>query len=362
MLGQGDLVLSARIIKLFTDVLQRGNRNQPCDTVSSCPNQRPPASIVTGKRRGRVLILGLPYFGKLLASQLRAKGWDARYAPHPGRDLPGWLALLPRLARADVIYLVGSRLDRGSPQDRLLRIRRGPVVIHWVGTDVLIAHEEHARGNISARIAHRATHWCDAPWLVDELDAIGVRSEYMPLPVPVDLSEPPPLPTDFRVLLYLPVDSFDREVFDMETLLALPGYFPEVHFSLVPSPAESLPPLPPNLKARGWVSDMDALYRETTVYVRLTSHDGMSFMALEALSRGRYVIWTHPLEGAILASGLDDVRAAIQALLDRHKAGVFPLNDAGRAATLANFAGPAHLDEIDRRLRALIGSSSSPPH
>ncbi len=311
-------------------------------------------------RHGRMLILGLPYFGKLLAAQLTARGWDARYAAHPGHGIRGWLALVPRIARADIIYLVASRIDRGSPQDRLLQLRRRPVVIHWVGTDVLIARDEYARGNVSPRLAKRATHWCDAPWLVDELRGIGVRSEYVALPVVVDDQPAAPLPREFRVLLYLPVDAFDREVFDMETLLALPSRFPQVQFSLIPSPPETLPqPLPPNVEARGWVTDMGALYDETTVYVRLTSHEGMSFMAIEALARGRYVIWTHPLEGAIQASGLEATTDAIRTLLKRHRRGELPLNDSGRAAALAEFAGPAHLDEIDRRHRNLLAAPHS---
>ena len=304
--------------------------------------------------RGRVLILGLPYFGRLLAGQLSERGWDAAYAAHPGRHAARWLKLLPRVARADIIYLISSRLDRGSPQDRLIRLRRKPVIIHWVGTDVPIAAAEHARGSASRRLSEEATHWCDAPWLVDELAAIDVRAEYVGLPVPVDAGPPPPLPGQFRVLLYLPVDAFDREVFDMETLLALPDEFPDVPFTLIPSPAESLPgPLPPNLEARGWVGDMDTLYRETTVYVRLTSHDGMSFMALEALSRGRYVIWTHPLAGAILARTRSEVSRALRDLLDRHQRGALELNEHGRAATLARFGGSKQLDEIDRRLQLL---------
>ena len=74
---------------------------------------------------------------------------------------------LTHTARADIVYLIGSRIDRASPQDRLLRLRRRPVVIHWVGTDVQIAVDEHRRHNVSLRVAERPIHWCDAPWLVD---------------------------------------------------------------------------------------------------------------------------------------------------------------------------------------------------
>ena len=306
-------------------------------------------------RRPRIAILGLPYFGEMLAELLGGRGWDAAFLAHPGRSLPGWLALLPRLARADVVYLIGSRLEKGSPQDRMMQLRRKPVVIHWVGTDVLIATEEHARGRVSERIAERATHWCDAPWLVDELRGIGVRSSHVPLPIPLAADEPPPLPTEFKVLLYLPVDAFDREVFDMETLLRLPLEFPDIPFVLLPSPADSLPqPLPANLEARGWVDGLDAVYREISCMVRLTSHDGTSFMVVETLARGRQAIWTFPMEGAIQATGFEAVARALRGLIARHSAGELGLNSVGRDFVLKHFDSETLLSGLDTRLRALL--------
>jgi hypothetical protein len=237
----------------------------------------------------------------------------------------------------------------------LMLVRRKPVVIHWVGTDVMIAREAYERGKLSLRLADGAAHWCDAPWLVDELAEMGIAAEYVALPVPLPHREPSELPGRFRVLLYLPVDPFDREVFDMETILRLPAELPEVEFLLLPSTAETLPDaMPANLEARGWVTDMEALYREVTVYVRLTSHDGMSFMALESLARGRYVIWTHPLEGAVQAEGLEAVAGVIRELYEHHQRGELALNTAGRDATLAALDEETALDEIDRRFRDLL--------
>lgn len=308
-----------------------------------------------GERRGRILILGLPFFGKMLARDLSALGWKAEFLPHPGRSAAGWARVAKAVARADIVYLIGSRIDRASPQDRLLRLRRRPVVIHWVGTDVQIAVDEHRRHNVSLRVAERPTHWCDAPWLVDELRTIGFVSEYVPLPIPIESAPAPPLPETFRVLLYYPVDAFDREVFDIETMMRLPLEFPNVHFTLIPSTADTLPqPVPGNLDTFPWVEDMDALYGNTTVVVRLTSHDGQSFMAAEALSRGRYVIWTHPMQGCIRAQTSEQVSKALARLVQKHEAGTLKVNTGGRRAVLERFGKGRPLQELDERLRALL--------
>ena len=307
------------------------------------------------RRRGRIAILGLPYFGKMVANLLAERGWKAAFYAHPGRDPKGWARLVLALARADIVYLVSSRVDIGSPQDRFMRFRRRPVVIHWVGTDVLIALDEHARQNISTRLVEGPYHWCDAPWLVDELRPMGIRAEYVPLPIPVLETEPAPLPERFRVLMYLPVDAFDREVFDMETLLRLPVELTEVEFILIPSPAESLPqPLPPNLLTPGWISDMDALYRDISAIVRLVSHDGMSFMVLEALSRGRHVVYTYPLPHVVHASGFEAVATAVQDLAARQGAGTLALNEEGRRYALSHFDRETLIDDLDFRFSKLL--------
>lgn len=303
----------------------------------------------------RVLVLGLPYFGRMLAGVLVRRGWDATFLGHPGRSVRGWLRVARALLRADVLYLISARVDRRAPQAWLLRFRRRPTVIHWVGTDVLIALEAYERGDVPAHIARAAVHWCDAPWLAPELSQLGIAAEYVPLPVPgVATAEPTPLPERFHVLLYLPEDDFDREVFDMETLLALPNAFPEVQFTLVPSRPETLPgPLPPNLSAPGWVEDMEALYRDVTVMVRLTSHDGTSFMAVECLARGRYVIWTYPFEGVTQASGFEAVRSELAELIERHQRGELRLNEVGIQHARTAFDPVRLEDEIHNRLRRL---------
>jgi len=305
--------------------------------------------------RGRVLVLGLSYFGRLLEAQLASLGWDASYAPHPGRSARSWARLVPRIANADILYLISSRAERWAPQDIMMLLRRKPVVIHWVGTDASRATDAHRRGALSTRIAEEATHWCDAPWLVEELRRAGIHSEYAALPIPITTAPPPPLPADFRVLMYLPADARDRAVFDQDTILALPHAFPDVHFTLLPATASDLGiELPPNVDMPGWLPDLDPIYRQSTVLVRQTTHDGMAFTAVEALARGRYVIWTYPIPGGIRASGFESVEAQLRGLIERHRAGNLPPNRSGRTLTLANFSPTRLTTELDRRLQSLL--------
>jgi hypothetical protein len=307
------------------------------------------------EKRGRVLILGLPFFGERLAGELRDLGWEAEFAAHPGRSARGWARIAWKLARADVLYLLGARAEKGSPLDRLLQSgHRRPVVVHWVGTDVLIAAEEHRHGRLSERVAAKAVHWTDTPWLVDELAAIGMRASLVPLPVASLPNDAPPLPAEFRVLLYLPEDSFDREVFEMDAILALPGAMPETRFVLFPSRAETLPALPANVETPGWVGNMDALYQSASVLVRLVNHDGMPFSVLEALARGRQVVYPYSLPGVTVAKTFEEARAALRTMESAHEEGSLSPNQTGMAWVREEYRYRAMLEGLDARLRARL--------
>ena len=313
-------------------------------------------------KRPRLLILGIPHFGTLLTDMLAARGWDVEYQAHPGRNPASWTKLLPKIARADILYLISARIERRSPLDVLLRSRRKPVVVHWVGTDALRARKAYEQRNLSARASEQPVHWADAPWLRDDLRAMGLRVEHVPLPVPDVTSEPLPLPETFRVLMYLPEDRANREVFDEETILQLPGGLPDTEFTIFPASAQSLPaPMADNLTAQPWTDDVDALYQSSTVYARLTRHDGMPLSLVEALSRGRHAIYPHPFPGSIQASGFAEVRAALQELKSRHDAGTLGLNQEGVAYVRDRYDPETLTAELEERLRALLPGAQERP-
>jgi hypothetical protein len=113
-------------------------------------------------------------------------------------------------------------------------------------------------------------------------------------------------------------------------------------------------PLPANLETPGYITDMDRFYRQISVMVRLTSHDGTSHMVLECLSRGRQVIWTYKLPGVIEARGFAGVAASLRQLKARHDDGTLGLNELGRRYVLSNFDRENLVTTIDSKLRALL--------
>ena len=293
----------------------------------------------------RVAVIGLPFFGQRVAEALVGAGIAARFLPSPVVEPRRFPRVLAELLRADVVYAIGSRAARGAPADLLVRLRKR-LVLHWVGSDVLWARRDAAAGRLSSRVVERAVHWADAPWLVEELGALGIAAEEHPLPLPIAWGEPVPLPETFRVLVYLPVHPV--EAYDVEGTLAVIRALPHVPFLIV---GGFVPPVPlPNVEALGFVRTMADVYHRSSVLLRLTRHDGISHSVIEALSFGRYAVWTYRLPGVVRVATPAEAAAAIARL--RIEA-VGP-NELG-LRTAARYRADVVISEAAERLRRLAG-------
>ena len=203
-----------------------------------------------------------------------------------------------------------------------------PTLIVWIGTDVLRMCAEGI-----PEMVERAWHWCVAPWLRDELAEVGIEAQSCARTPPRVPERVPPLSSEFTVLAYSLDDRGD--LYGVDFVLELARRRPDVRFLLLG--ATPIDGLPENVTALGWVSDADAVMAETTLYVRPTSHDGLSNLVLEALANGRYVLWTYPFPGAERADSVKDAEASIDDLFEKHTEGRLPLNDEGRKAVLEMF-------------------------
>jgi len=153
--------------------------------------------------------------------------------------------------------------------------------------------------------------------LQKELQNMGIPSIVWPIPVDSDyfvIDELPPMPKKFAVLCKLA----DDRLYGSDILFRLAKDFPSVTFLIVPgenvepswllSKVESVS----NLVYLGWRNDMLDVYKQSTVLLRLTRHDGLSYMVVESLALGRQVIWSHDfLPFCHYVKNYDEVRKAL---------------------------------------------------
>jgi Glycosyl transferases group 1 len=262
-----------------------------------------------------------------------------------------------RASKADAMIQVGGPRANELLQ-RILESRRRPVIVLWVGTDVMAVAKVPAELE-RVRVTN-VVHWAVAPHLVDELGALGIAARHVPIasaPVPETIS---PLPQAFTVLSYLPEPS--REFYGQRYIWEAAKALPDVSFFVV-GRGKPERRAPPNVVYLGYVPDMNARIDASSVLVRLTPHDGLSLGVVEALARGRHVIWTHPYPGVIHAPSPIEAIEALSALREAHAAGTLRPNEAGirvvasqhGATRIASGLSGALEDVIDQTKRAIPG-------
>jgi hypothetical protein len=256
-------------------------------------------------------------------------------------------------------YRVGATTRRGRAFDAYWAILRRSLPAaarchYWLGTDVMDTLEDSRRGSMrrSALAAVRDDlHLADAPWLADELLEVDIRAHTAHVPQPYRApAEAPPLPPDFSVLTYLPMDRF--AFYGGDAVLAAASRMPDVRFDVVGRTVAGPPPEPTNVRWHGWVTDMPQRYANASVVVRVPSHDGFGATVIEGLLNARHVVYTHdvpfvrqvwPLTPGLLHQVLAEYREA-------HQSGRLGLNLAGRAYAIDEFDQTRLAD----RLAALV--------
>ena len=177
-------------------------------------------------------------------------------------------------------------------------------------------------------IARRVWNRTEAAWLAQELEAGGLSGVELAPWTCVDMpGVVPGFSQPFTVVAYMPQDRLD--FYGMAFVVELARRLGDVQFELVATTQTD--GLPPNVRASGWVADMDAVYRRATVLVRPVMHDGLANMVMEALAYGRYVLWSYEMPGVERITTLDAAEKYIRELAEQSLTGAIRPNLVGRA-------------------------------
>ena len=140
-----------------------------------------------------------------------------------------------------------------------------------------------------------AVHFAGAPWLAEEIRALGLSAKFVPVPALLPAWNPPSLPKRPAFVTYIPEgrEEFYGWPFVLQAAICLS------HVRFLVLKHGPIPNAPANVEFLGDLdfATMPSVYAQATGLIRLPEHDGMSLMVLEALSYGRQVIWNYPFEG-----------------------------------------------------------------
>ena len=275
----------------------------------------------------KVVLIGLPYFASKIADNISRIDSKNRYVAID-TSANAWqkIRFLWHMIFAKVIYRIGGSTQRGETLGLAMLFKK-KIVMHWVGTDVLVAHKDYKAGMIDADLIRRTKHLCEVNWIQTELLDMGIHAEIAQIACfPDEIPVPPPLPKRFSILSY--VVKGREKFYGIDKLIYLAQLFPDVPIRIA-GIAEYTTPLPSNVQFLGWVKDMAKEYSDCVLFLRLSEHDGLAFSVLEALSFGRYVGYKYSFRGTNKTSDMNELRDLVDYLTERHRKGLLEFNNDG---------------------------------
>jgi len=305
------------------------------------------------------VVVGFDYHARYLARVLNAHAPHWNVEAFAGTRFGTARALLA-LAKADLLISFGGP----GPSVALAEaagLREIPVLVVWAGSDVQIASEHPFDLAVTMRRGY--DNVAVAPWLVDELRTIGIEATTLAVGAVDAVDTIAPLPKRFRVLTYLPEPR--RRFYGEDRVYAIARRMPGVEF-VVLGPGGRNSAAPPNVTFAGHVEDVPRRIDDAAVLLRLTEHDGASVLVLEALARGRHVVWTHAYPGVHAARDENEAFEALDALYRRFARGALEPNVEGLDFVRRHFAPEdvagrfvAHMDAL---LESPATQSNHRPH
>jgi glycosyltransferase involved in cell wall biosynthesis len=297
------------------------------------------------------VVVGFEYHARYLARVMNQHSRHWRLEAF-GQTRSGTLRAFLALRKADLLISFGGPGPSAALAEAATA-RSVHVLVVWAGSDVLNAAQDPFNLAVTKRRGYNNV--AVAPWLVDELATLGITASHLPVGAVAAVEHIAPLPKSFRVLTYLPEPR--RSFYGEERVYAIARQMPEVEFTVLGAGRRN-PSAPPNVSFAGHVDNVPSHIDGSTVLLRLTEHDGASILVLEALARGRHVVWTHDYPGVRCVSSPGQALVALEELYERHLSGVLEANSVGREFVRDHFA-PA---DIARRFEAHIDQLCEPQH
>lgn len=245
-----------------------------------------------------------------------------------------------KIIKSDIVY-IGYGCCKKNIYLYLAKIFNKKTISHWIGTDVLLAKENKDLNKFLKYIDCNLT--C-SPILKEELKEIGIDAIEMPI-VPnwnnTNFSE---LPNKHSVLVYMPEKK--EEFYGLEYVKFVAETYPELKFYIVANDKDTL-----NLENVEFLGklpseEMEKLYDKITILLRMPKHDGLSLMLLEALIKGKEIIYSYKFPYTHYATNKEEVKDIIDEIISKQP----EFNKLGHQYVLKNY----NINNIKENLKKIL--------
>ena len=201
-------------------------------------------------------------------------------------------------------------ISREMWQLKLFNLIGIKLIRYWVGTDVLnLKNEEELKYALKL---NKLIHFnlTQSPNLKRELQQKGIKSIYLPLETiktknyPITL-----LPKKTAVLFYVPKNETLNKFYGTDLVERTAKKNRDLKFYAIEN--DNYSPAQKNIINLGFTDSKKAI-RKSSVYLRLTKHDGLPILLLESLACGRYVIFSRKMPECYFGKNLAQINRALR--------------------------------------------------
>ncbi len=253
--------------------------------------------------------------GEHISDLLNRNGLKAVYIKQKNNNLLYKLKVAYHCLVTDYVYLIYIGYAPNRKFLKYLRLLRKKIVFHWIGTDVYnCIHNSETNVQYPLDI----THLAGSQLLHDELKNIGIKSIIVPIiPFSMDLSIMD-MPDTHRVLNYVP--NGRERFYSADVVVNLAKRNQDIIFDVVGTDKfEGINEIPENICFHGKVSKdgIQKIYKNITILLRIPLHDGLSMMVIEALAKGKYVLYKyrHPYVYTPDSNDIEDIDKTLKKIL-----------------------------------------------
>lgn len=298
-------------------------------------------------RKKRVALVGLVLFTKMLEEQIMkydqnkvvVKSFDTYYNK--------WdkIKAFFYIPFCSTVYSINGALDKSRTFDWAFFWKK-KVMMTWAGTDVTKARKVK---NVNKKYLNEAEHYCESPWLQEELKLVGIDAEILYF-TNFEHSDNINYPDNSGQLTVLSYISKGREVYyGIERIMKLAKLFPNISFRVAGTDGEGFE-TPENLVCLGWVKDMKKEFEKAHITMRLIEHDGFPNFVCESMLYRKHVFYTNPMNECVYVKNDDHAAQELAKYQEKFKLNTLAPNQKAREFILENLSQQKVLDRLIKKM------------
>lgn len=276
-------------------------------------------------KRLKIVVIGLPLFSKRIVKDLSEFDKENKYI-----SLDTYYSKADKVKyyfhvrNADIVYSINGTLTRSGAIDLALKLKK-KVIMHWVGTDVLKSTTAYNANKYIKEYIDKCSHWCEVEWIKEELKAISIDAQIVNFASFDVLPKQFVAPKQFSVLTYIAQKRSD--FYGLKEVVKLAEAYPQIPFNVMGCEYPELETA--NLHFKGWVNNGSELIENSTVCFRFTEHDGLSNFILEALSKGRKILYNNPFPCVNYCKDYDALKRELDVIYTSFEKNNLEMNNEG---------------------------------